>query len=369
MFKDLKKSQLLVPFLFLICVGLIQVYSSSYLFAAEKFGDGLYFFKRQSLFAVLAVVVAVSVSRLPLRFWEVTGVWIYWLSGLGVALTLVPELGVKVGGASRWLEIPGLGLRLEPSEFLKLGTVFVLARLLGARWTKQHIKWHILESLVFWVPLGLLLLQPDFGSFAIVIAIAFFMLVIWGVRWIYVAPGLAAAAALFAFLVMSVPYRKNRLMSYLDPWADPAKKGFQVIQSQLAIFSGGFFGVGLGLGQSKLFFLPEAHTDFTLSIFLEEWGLFGLLVLIGVWSWIVIRLTQVAGNQKLSVEQRMIMVGILILLSLAVCLNFGVVIGIFPPKGLTFPLMSYGGSSLLSIALAFGLSMAFERQLWKGLSS
>lgn len=354
-------SPLLLAILLLMGVGLVQVYSASYVFASESYGNGLYFFQRQLAFAGLAFVALLFAAQIPMRWVEKWG-WTVWLAAaICVMATLIPGIGVRVGGAVRWIQLP-LGLRFEPSEVLKLSFSLLFASLLVPKQTGlAKIKWPFLLIMVT-APLFFLLKQPDFGSFVIIVLVGLGMLFAFGLKWRYILAGLAVVLPAFALLVMNVPYRRARMLAFLDPWADPSQKGFQVIQSMLSFSSGGIFGEGLGQGQGKLFFLPEAHTDFTLAVLGEETGFVGFALVLGLYGFIVVRGFQISLKSE-SVFHRALALGLALTFGLSVFINAGVVLGLLPTKGLTLPFLSYGGSSLVALCLMLGLLLNIEKEL------
>lgn len=351
-------SSLFLAIIMLLGIGLVQVYSSSFIFAIESYGDGLFFFKRQLLFVLISFVVMVGTIHIPFKYFEKYG-WTLWvLAGFGVLATFVPGLGVRVGGALRWIQLP-LGFRFEPGELLKISFSMWFATLLVRQENIiSKIKWYWL-FLMTSIPLLLLLKQPDFGTFAIILTVAVTLLFAFGLQWKYIFAAMAVMLPSFYFLVMSVPYRKARVLAFLDPWSDPAQKGFQVIQSMLSFHSGGLTGVGLGQGQGKLFFLPEAHTDFTLAVFGEEMGFIGFVLILFLYGFVVFRGIQIAVRVE-ETFKRALVLGLSVTFALSVFINAGVVMGLLPTKGLTLPFLSYGGSSLLSLCFLFGLILNVE---------
>ncbi|UOF01038.1 putative lipid II flippase FtsW [Bdellovibrio reynosensis] len=351
-------SSLFLAIIALLGIGLVQVYSSSFIFAIESYGDGLFFFKKQLFFALLAFAVLVGTIHIPFRYIEKYG-WLMWfVSSLAVAATLIPGIGVKVGGAIRWIQLP-LGFRMEPGELLKISFTLLFASLLVRKQNYlSRIKWHWLALFVL-APLGLLLKQPDFGTFAIILMVAVTLLFAFGLQWKYIIASMAVMIPAFYFLVMSVPYRRARVLAFLDPWADPASKGFQVIQSMLSFHSGGLTGVGLGQGQGKLFFLPEAHTDFTMAVLGEEMGFVGFVLILALYGFVVFRGIQIAVKAE-ETFKRALALGLSVTFGLSVFINAGVVMGLLPTKGLTMPFLSYGGSSLVSLCFMFGLILNIE---------
>ncbi|MCX7978789.1 MAG: putative lipid II flippase FtsW [Bdellovibrionaceae bacterium] len=351
-------NSLLLAVLMLMGLGLVQVYSSSFIYATEQFNDGLFFFKRQLVFVFFAFLTLLFVMRIPAPLIEKYG-WLLWpLAAVLVALTFLPGVGIRVGGAIRWIQTP-FGFRIEPSEILKIAFPLLFASILAReRSSLKHIKWWVL-LILFLVPLVLVLKQPDFGTFAIITLVAVGLLFGFGLRWRYVIAGFALVVPVFYFLVMNVPYRRARVMAFLDPWSDPTQKGFQVIQSMLSLSSGGIKGVGLGQGQGKLFFLPEAHTDFTLAVFGEEMGFIGIFILMALYGFVVFRGFQIAIRVSSSFF-RALALGLTLVFAFNVLVNAGVVLGLLPTKGLTLPFLSYGGSSLISLSILFGLLLRID---------
>jgi cell division protein FtsW len=358
MYKHLS-SPLLLAILTLMGVGLVQVYSSSYIFATEVFGSGLHFFVRQLIFTVFAFVALLVAAQIPIRWIEKWG-WSLWVIGaLGIIVTFVPGLGVKAGGASRWIQLP-MGVRFEPSEILKFSFTLLFASLIARDENiLGKLKWWGV-FLVLFGPLFLLLRQPDFGSFAIIVFVGVGLLFAFGLKWRYILASLMVMMPAFYLLVMRVPYRRDRVLAFLDPWSDPEQKGFQVIQSMLSFHSGGVTGTGLGQGQGKLFFLPEAHTDFTLAVFGEEMGFVGFLIVLALYGYVILRGFQIASRAD-EPFRKALALGISMTFALSVFINAGVVMGLLPTKGLTLPFLSYGGSSLLVLCFMFGLLLNIEK--------
>lgn len=357
---SLAQSPLFLTVMTLLGMGLVQVYSSSYIYATESFGNGLLFFQKQAFFVCLSFLTMIFFARLNsevLRKWG----WTLWLAAAaGVALTLIPGLGVRVGGAHRWLSLP-LGFRLEPSEFLKVLLPLFLATFCIRPLTGMARMPLGFLLVALFAPFALLLLQPDFGSFTLMTFVMMAFLFVFGLKWRYIFAGLATAIPAFYFLVMAVPYRRARVMSFLDPWSDPEQAGFQVIQSLLSFSSGGATGVGLGQGQGKLFFLPEAHTDFTLAVLGEETGFVGFFIVMSLYAFLIFRGLRIAARSEDNFD-RSLATGLTTLFAMNVFINVGVALGLLPTKGLTLPFMSYGGSSLVAMGILFGLLLNLERQ-------
>jgi cell division protein FtsW len=355
---QLDKSVLLAVF-FLIGLGLVQVYSSSYIFATETYGDGLFLFRKQAMFAVVAVAALCLASFLPWSYSRFLGLAAWFVAVVCVVATFVPGLSVKVGGAHRWLALP-LGFRFEPGELLRVTYPFALAPLIAA-YARDEIDrgwwWRFIGVLS---PLALLYMQPDFGSFVIITLLIGCLFLAFGLRWRYILAVVTVAIPTLAYMVASSPYRRLRIEAFINPWGDPSEKGFQVIQSMLSFYSGGVTGVGLGQSQAKLFFLPEAHTDFTLAVLGEEMGFVGFFILLMLYGFLVFRGFQIALHLKKH-RERALALSFALLLVFAVFINVGVALGILPTKGLTLPLLSYGGSSLVATGLLFGWLLNLER--------
>lgn len=351
----------------LLGLGVVQVYTSSYIFAIESRGDGLFFVKRQFLFAAISFTLMGLVAFTPWTWIEKSG-WLLWpLAGLGVLMTLVPGLGVKAGGAARWINLPGSNV-FEPAELVKVALPLFLATLLARRNSETPFfadvppgLRHGLLFALLCAPFALLLKQPDFGTFAIASATVFAVLFVFGLPWLWIVTSAAVAAPAFYILIMQVPYRRSRVLAFLDPWSVSDSKGFQVIQSMLSLRTGGLTGMGLGEGQGKLFFLPEAHTDFTLAVLGEEMGFIGVAAILSLYGYCLLRAFQLASRTE-DPFRRALAAGLGSVFGLSVFVNAGVAMGLLPTKGLTLPFLSYGGSSAVMSGLLFGLLLALERQ-------
>lgn len=348
----------------LLGLGVVQVYTSSYIFAIESRGDGLFFVKRQFVFAGIAFLLMGLVAFTRWRWIETLG-WLLWpIAGLGVLATLIPGVGVHAGGAARWISLPGSNV-FEPAELVKVALPLFLATLIARRgqWLagmQPLARVAVLGALLV-LPLGLLLRQPDFGTFAIAAATMFSVLFVFGLPWVWIVSMAVTAAPAFYILVMRVPYRRDRVLAFLDPWSVSDSKGFQVIQSMLSLRSGGLTGMGLGEGQGKLFFLPEAHTDFTLAVLGEEMGFVGVAMILALYGFCLLRAFRLAASTD-DPFRRALATGLASVFGFSVFVNAGVAMGLLPTKGLTLPFLSYGGSSAVMSGLLFGLLLALERR-------
>ncbi len=337
----------------LITFGLIQVYSSSYIFAVDKYGDGLLFFKKQIIFVLAGLFLIGLVVKTP-QNWLIRFGWIPWtVAVIGLLLTFVPGIGVRVGGAQRWIPL-AFGFRFEPCELMKVSLPLICAYFLSrpddqwGRWT-----WVIRAGLVLG-PIGALLLQPDFGSFTICLMVLATILFVCGLPWRYIFGALIVLVPSFYFLVMTVPYRKARVLAFLDPFKNAESSGFQLIQSMISFQSGGVNGVGIGNGQGKLFFLPAAHTDFTLAVLGEELGFIGFILLLSAYGFLIWKSFQLAFSLK-TLEKQVLALGLTVTFAYSIFVNVGVTLGLLPTKGLTLPFLSYGGSSLLINCFLFAI--------------
>ena len=346
---------------FLSGLGLVQVYSSSFMFATEHYGNGLFFFKKQMLFTALAWMVFFFLALTPWKYSRYLGMALWFFSVLALVLTLLPQVGVSVGGARRWIDLP-FGFRFQPSELLKVTTPFLLAWLLVLKeqWPLQKIFFWSIPFFSLGFPIMILILQPDFGTVILLLSLIFALIFVLGLPWLYFFVGFVSVSGLLYYLLTSQPYRFARWEAFLNPWEDPSGKGFQVIQSFLGIHSGGLFGSGLGKGQSKLFFLPEAHTDFTLAVFAEETGFLGLLVLLSVYAFLIY------SGWKLSLKvhdfyEKMVSFALVFVFAISVFVHCAVNLGLLPAKGLALPFLSYGGSSLICVFLLFGWLISIEK--------
>jgi cell division protein FtsW len=358
----------------LLVFGLVMVYSASIATAeATKFTGGkpAYFLERQTVFLVASVVAGMLTFQVPMRVWQKLAPWLFLAGVVSLALLLVPGLGREVNGARRWLFL-GVA-NLQPSEFMKLFAVLYAADYTVRKLALMHsLRRGLLPMFGVMLVVGWLLLrEPDFGAFVVITAIATAILFLGGMngRWF---GGLLALMALgFIVLVLSSPYRMQRIFGFMDPWSDPFGRGYQLSHALIAFGRGEWFGVGLGASVEKLLYLPEAHTDFLLAVIAEELGFAGVLTVIALFSWLVVRAFAI-GRQAVSLERpyaALVAQGIAVWFGAQTLINMGVNMGLLPTKGLTLPLMSFGGSGLLAncMALAVLLRIDWEsRQMMRG---
>ena len=344
---------------FLVGIGLMMVYSASGIYAARAQADTYYFFKRQILFAGvggIALAIAAGVPRSVLYRLQ----YVLLFGSMGLLVVTLTPLGVSANGARRWI---GVGpFSLQPMEFAKIALVLYLAYFMS---TKQAIiktfgKGVIPPFLITGVMCILLLLQPDFGGAALMALLLFFMCFVGGTRLIYLFLSALLACGGAVLLITQAEYRFRRILAFRDPFAVANDEGYHLVHSFFAFGSGGVSGLGLGASKQKLFYLPEAHNDFIMAVMGEEAGFIGIsliFILIGAlfWRGLVIALRQS------NLRDRLTAFGILLILGLSCVLNFAVVMGVVPPKGVPMPFMSYGGSSLLASLLCVGLLLNLSR--------
>ena len=338
----------------LLLVGIVMVTSASMSIAARDLADPFYFLERQFIFAMAGILFAWVVTRVPTELWEKYSLVLLMLGLLLLVLVLIPGLGARVNGARRWLRI-GI-LNFQVSELAK---VLVLTWLCSYCVRKRAELESTLPGLV--KPFGLLavtavllLVEPDFGAATVLFATGFAVLFVAGARLRYVALLVTTAVLGFALLALTSPYRLKRLMAFLHPFDDPFNGGFQLTQSLIAIGRGSWFGVGLGSSVQKLFYLPEAHTDFVFAVLAEELGLIGVIGVIALFValvWRAFHVSKLAAGAGMRFQSYLAL-AFGVWLGLQAIVNIGVNMGVLPTKGLTLPLLSYGRSSLL-VSLAW----------------
>lgn len=338
-----------------------MVYSASSVAAFDQLGDSFFLFRRQFFFFVAGVSIMWLTSRVSPRTWLKLSPYLLGVAAFGLLAVHIPGIGHRSGGASRWI---GFGaFTLQPSEFVKLFSILFFAQLLGKKKLEliQTFQFGVAPVLVIAGFLGIgMMTQPDFGNTVILFAVAIAALFLARVRvqhLIYL--GLVSVPAVIG-LALSASYRRKRLESFLNPWADPTSASYQILQSFSAFSSGGFWGKGLGNSQEKLFFLPKVHTDFIGSVVGEELGFMGVLFVCGAFAFIFWYSLKI--SERASSRQSSIMVACLgFMLALQALLNFAVVLGLAPTKGLPMPFISYGGSSLVVAFWACGLIQSVAR--------
>jgi cell division protein FtsW len=345
----------------LLAVGVTMVLSTSYLYSQERYGDGTYFFRKQMIAMGAGAVALIACTMIPSALYRRFAYPLLALSFIILVLVLVPGVGVNRGGARRWIMFPGFAF--QPSELAKLALVFYLAHSMAKK--EQMIRSFSVGVLphlmVFGLFAGMLLLEPDFGTALMLSMLLYFMLFIGGARVHHlVGTGLMALPVLI-YVLTKADYRIRRLMSFLDPWSDAAGSGFHVIQSLIAFGSGQIWGRGLGESRQKLFYLPEAHTDFVFSVIGEELGLLGALAVLALFGVIITRGLQLSAKIEEPFDQYLAF-GLTVLLGLQALIHMGVVMGLMPTKGLVLPFISYGGSAMVINLMEAGILLGLSRR-------
>ncbi|HPE71100.1 MAG TPA: putative lipid II flippase FtsW [Candidatus Competibacter sp.] len=360
----------LVSTVLLLALGLLMVTSASIPLADSKMGQPFYFLIRQSAFVVVGLLAAGVVLQVPLTRWRRAGPLLL-LAAMGLlGLVLVPGVGREVNGSMRWIAAGPVNVQV--SEIAKLLVLIYVADYLkrhGADLRTGDLRTSVLALLrpmaVLAVLAVLLLLEPDFGSVVVLMATALGMVFLAGVNlWQFGALQVGTAAAM-AVLILSSPYRRERLFSFVNPWEDPFGGGFQLVQSLIAIGRGELFGVGLGGSVQKLFYLPEAHTDFLFAVLAEELGLAGILTVLALFMILVWRAFVIARRaERLDMPfSAYLAYGIGLWFGIQALFNMGVNMGVLPTKGLTLPLMSYGGSSVVVMCMALALLLRIDVEI------
>jgi len=363
--------------LLLVSLGLVMVYSSSIATAeAGRYtgNNSAYFLLRHSLFLALALSAATAVFLVPVRLWQTAAPWFFAACVVLLVLVLVPGVGREVNGARRWLNL-GVA-NMQPSELMKLAVVLYAADYTVRKHAVlKNFRRGLLPMLaVMLVVAWLLLREPDFGAFVVVAVSAFGVLFLGGMSGRHFSALLGMLGAGFVLLVLSSPYRMQRILGFMDPWSDAYGKGYQLSHALIAFGRGEWLGVGLGASVEKLHYLPEAHTDFLLAVIAEELGLVGVVAVIALFVWVVLRAFFI-GRQAALRERHfpaLVAQGIGIWIGFQALINMGVNMGLLPTKGLTLPLMSFGGSGLIvnCVAIAVLIRIDWEnRQLARGLNA
>lgn len=350
----------------IVIFGLIMVYSSSYIYAQERTGDGLSFIKKQLLIAMIGIFALLAASRLDFRKWYNWRFPILVLSAVLLSLVLVPGFGSRLGGAQRWLRIGHFSF--QPGEFSKFSIIaFLAGQLAYLRKTSEIQNKNILLPLILPLPILLLLLiQPDFGTSALIVTVSVLLIYLSGVERRRLLGIILVAGIGGLWLMLGTEYRRARLIAFLDPWGDPNGKGFQILQSFIGLHHGGIWGIGLGNGKEKLFYLPEAHNDFIFAVIGEELGFVGISLLIVAYLLFIYRGFRI-GIQCMKNHQEyfgmFLAIGITLIIGLQGFINMAVVLGLIPTKGIPLPFVSYGGSALLIDLFLVGVLLSISRGL------
>jgi len=351
---------LLMTTVILICIGIVMIYSASCIYAWQTYRDNFFFLKRHIIFLCIGVLfafLAMGIDYRLLRKWSKPAVLaaIFLLT-----LVLIPGIGSEIGGARRWFRLKFISF--QPSELANLALIIYLADFICRKQDtlREFFKGFIPVMAVLGCTVLLILVQPDLGTALALAIVVFIMLFIAGVNSAYLLSLILIGLPILYILIFSVPYRRMRITAFLNPWLDPKGSGFQIIQSQVALGSGGIFGVGLGHSKQKLFYLPAAHTDFIFSIIGEELGIIGTLGVVLLFMIFTRQGLKIINNAQDKFGY-FLSLGLILMISLKAIINIGVSCGILPTKGLPLPFISYGGSSLIFDMVSVGLLVNIAR--------
>lgn len=341
----------------LLCIGLIAIASASIEYGDFHFGDPWHHTSRHALYLILGVVAGAIAYMTPTHSLQQFSPWLLFLAFGLLILVLMPGIGREVNGAQRWLPIGPL--TFQPSEFVKVALLLYVAGYLVRQEEAVRYQWQGLAKLmgILAIVAVLLLAEPDFGATVITVGTVVGMMFIAGAKLQYIGAMLVAVGMALAALVINAPYRLQRLTAYQNPWDDPFGSGFQLVQSLIAFGRGEWFGVGLGNSVQKLFYLPEAHTDFVFSIWAEETGLFGAFALILLFALLIARIMRTAWQVAALNHhyEAYVCFGAALVFAGQVFINMGASSGLLPTKGLTLPFVSYGGTSLIVNCALLGI--------------
>lgn len=360
--------------LLLLALGLVMVYSASIAIAGANRYTGhqeSYYLMRHLIYLVVSLMAGFTAFQLPVRAWQKMAPYLFIAGIVFLALVLVPGIGREVNGSKRWISL--FVVNLQPSELMKLFVVLYAAdyTIRKASHIESFTKGFLPMLLVMLFIGGLLLLEPDFGAFAVIIAVGMGILFLGGINVKQFGALIVMLMIGFVIVIWVSPYRMQRIIGFMDPWADPFGKGYQLSHALIAFGRGEWFGVGLGGSVEKLMYLPEAHTDFLLAVIAEEFGFAGVTLVVLAFAYLTLRAFAIARQATLLSRPfgALVAHGIGIWLAVQSIINMGVNMGLLPTKGLTLPLLSFGGSGIVANCIALGILLRIDwenRQLLKG---
>ena len=361
---SLKKNGKIVLFcvLILVIIGIYEVYSASNVWALYKENDSLYFFKRQLGFGIIGIIGMFTAMRMKLDYIFKCHKYILYLGLLLLILVLIPGIGIVRGGSRSWFGIGSFAI--QPAEFFKASIIIYGSVYLADHYkkTNKFLKGVVPLLFITFIGFALIMLQPDLGSGVVMIGSVIIMSIVSRASIKnYLKLGVLGLVA-FAFLIISAPYRMNRITAFIDPWQDPLGTGFQIIQSLYALGPGGLLGSGINGSIQKHFYLPEPQTDFIFAIFAEEFGFVGCIIVLFLFGYLIVNGFQIARKTN-DLRSSFLAVGITSLIAIQVVINLCVVVGLFPVTGITLPFFSYGGSSLVLILFLSGLLIGIDRKV------
>ena len=357
----------------LLSLGLVMVYSSSIAMSEAEKMTGYrahYFLMRHAIYLVVGVVAACVAFQIPVALWQKMSLPLFILGTAMLILVLIPGIGLKVNGSRRWLSL--IVMTMQPSELMKLFVVLYAADYTVRKAAFMHdFKKGFLPMAAVMVLTGvLLLMEPDYGALVVITAIAMAVLFLGGLNWRVFAGLILLLGIAFVVMIISSPYRLQRFAGYMDPWADAFGKGYQLSHSLIAFGRGEWLGVGLGGSVEKLFYLPEAHTDFLLAVIAEELGFFGIAVVLALFVLLIYRAFAV-GREAMMRERyfpALVAQGIGVWLAVQAFINMGVNMGVLPTKGLTLPFLSYGGTGIVVNCIAVAVLLRIDAENRAGAS-
>jgi len=345
----------------LLCVGIVMIYSASAIYAFENLGDSAYYLKRHLFYVCIGMLLTLFMMAIRYESLRKAAKPLLLISFVLLALLLLPGVAKQVGGARRWFRFGALSF--QPSELAKFAMIVYTADFLARK--RSEITSFFYGFLPVLIVLGavclLILLQPDLGTVVAIVMICFIMFFVGGVKLTHMVSVVLTSLPLLYVLVFSVPYRRKRILAFLDPWHDPQGTGFQIIQSLVALGSGGLNGVGLGQGKQKLLYLPAAYTDFIFSIIGEELGFIGTAGIVILFGIFLVQATKISLKARDSFGQ-FLSFGLVSCLVVEAIVNMGVATSLLPTKGLPFPFISYGGTSLVFNMMYVGVILNIGRK-------
>jgi len=344
----------------LISVGIVMIYSTSAIYALETMGESAYYLKRHLAYVFIGLVCSFFVMSIDYLKFRKMAKPLLLFSAFLLVLLLVPGFGKQIGGARRWFRFGFLSF--QPSELAKFAMIVYVADFLARKKSDlASFRYGFLPVLLVMLSISfLILIQPDLGTVLAITGICFILFFVGGIKITHMLSFILASLPMMYILIFSVPYRRKRILAFLNPWSDPHGSGFQIIQSLVALGSGGLCGLGLGQGKQKLLYLPAAYTDFIISIIGEELGFIGTAAILGLFVFFLIQAVKISLKASDSFAQ-LLSFGLISCLTIEAIVNLGVVTSLLPTKGLPFPFISYGGTSLVFNMIYVGLILNIGR--------
>ena len=351
---------LFIDVIALIFFGILMIYSSSYIWSEYKFGNSFHYVLYQCVFSVISIIIMIFISKIKISFYYQNATKLLIMSVILLILVLIPGLGIVRNGSRSWFGIGGFGI--QPSEFAKLTLIIFTSKYLerSNKFLRDYRNGVFPILIILFIIFGLIMLEPDFGTGMIIVVSIIIMLFVAGVNMkFFIGLGVVGLIGI-VILIIIAPYRMARITSFLNPWSDPLGTGFQIIQSLYSIGPGGLLGMGLFNSRQKHFYLPEPQTDFIFSIISEEFGIFGILIVVGLFGLLLYRAFKISLRQE-DTFKKYLSFGLTFQIIIQAILNLSVVVGLIPVTGVTLPFLSYGGSSLLISSISVGIILAISR--------